>query len=641
MDAYSLLHDKECGTSLRYYATAALQQLEKAAHHGVAVDDHALAVLRRTVSSGLDAAACRSVRGSVAPHGALRPSMAVLKPRQERLLRTLVDRTMAAPLLSPAVPVQPAWRDMCDRHHLTVHEAAEATVLAASSSTSWVETQHARIRFLRRLLQRCGLLSNAPASSPEDASIGNDDDDEVMNGEDGALGGLGIAYCMMPLADRCGVLMRAALDESTSVTPATARGLSAAEAVSVLLSLALADRDVAYAFPQSSDAGPARGLLVALSDAGFLHPIAADGVRMFVIHAALRDTVFAVVNTHQQQRKATTGGADHDADLLHDTPLTFSPFAAALASFSHHAKRPRDHNDETDAAVARRHDGHHPKQPHAAVHLETVSTAAGGEAPRRGTALKALMRLGHSKDVNAISHHAGRSTDTASSAAVWSAVSDTIVTETNYRIYVYLRPCDASVLATDPSAVMAALPHSSRTLLRLLDQFAVRDVLVPRFAVYRLTRGRFLAAVRKGVTQQQILAFLSSRAHPSAVAKDPSAATAATAAAAGADSSAALAEELGSSGSNGDVRDYAAVPRSIGDQLALWEREARRVQFQHRTVLLQAPNSIAAARIVALLDADATGAGGADAVVARSGLLFVVTREAYDKVLAARLPAPV
>jgi hypothetical protein len=89
------------------------------------------------------------------------------------------------------------------------------------------------------------------------------------------------------------------------------------------------------------------------------------------------------------------------------------------------------------------------------------------------------------------------------------------------------------------------------------------------------------------------------------------------------------------------VRDYAAVPRSIGDQLALWEREARRVQFQHRTVLLQAPNSIAAARIVALLDADATGAGGADAVVARSGLLFVVTREAYDKVLAARLPAPV
>ena len=123
---------------------------------------------------------------------------------------------------------------------------------------------------------------------------------------------------------------------------------------------------------------------------------------------------------------------------------------------------------------------------------------------------------------------------------------DVIITETNFRLYLFLKPPE------DP-ARPDVLPHSSQILLRLTDQFAARELLAGNFAVYQLERESFLRAVNeRGLSRHDIITFLSARAaHP-----------------------VVPGQVIG-----GDV------PQSVKDQLALWEVDAYRVVFGNSAML--------------------------------------------------------
>lgn len=72
--------------------------------------------------------------------------------------------------------------------------------------------------------------------------------------------------------------------------------------------------------------------------------------------------------------------------------------------------------------------------------------------------------------------------------------TDTIITETNFRLYAYT---------------------GNKGLLNILDQFAEREEEVRGGVVcYRVTRPSFVTAVRKGITARQMLKFLALHAHP-------------------------------------------------------------------------------------------------------------------------------
>jgi hypothetical protein len=635
-----LLHRRECGAALRFYFALSLLQLEDALVGQKAQPDdtselaRSARLLRSAISFGMESAALRrtsslqqQLRGDPAsPHGGvgekhvmIEPSLALHRPSQAALDATLVDKTV--PFLRAAKPALPAWLDQCEKHHHAIHDAIETIVLSGADGT----VKHPRLKHIVRLLQRCSLVTVpgyvAAASGIDAAMAALDDDGGGQDaGGESTLGGSGVAFCMMENIARWVVLLRAALDDSVTSTSATvsaegSASLTPSEALSVALSLSMADRSVAYHFPPA-EFGAARSFLVKLSDAGFVFAMNVEGVQMFLVHPSLHDCVM-YFGQHQQQSDKRQPGAHRAAE--------YSPFTEAMAPFR---KKHRTEGTPAENDVLAR--------------LSRRSKANVG-----ATAVSALMRLGHSRDVNAVSHHDrdARANDASGRArvTVWADTADTIVTETNYRLYVYLRPCVRALNDAEqasPEHVLDALPHSSRTLLRLLDQFAVRDILVPRFAVYRLTRNKFLAAVRKGITQQQILGYLASKAHPSARAKDPSATDA---------TNASVSAMLRESEDAGPIAEAdaslraprnitASIPQSIADQLSLWEREARRVQFQANVVLLQAPNSLTASRIIELLEASPVWHGGRG-LVAKKGLSIAVAQQAYDDIFAARLPA--
>lgn len=168
---------------------------------------------------------------------------------------------------------------------------------------------------------------------------------------------------------------------------------------------------------------------------------------------------------------------------------------------------------------------------------------------------------------------------------------DTIITETNYRLYVY---------------------SVSPDLLRLVGMFAEQEEVINGgvLTCFRITRNSFAEALHKGLTASEILQFLSSKAHPSMVAcygettlwQPPSSSS---------DGGGGASLFLPGAGEGivdgvGDASDDAGdtimgaataltaasshtlvLPPSIVDQLLMWEREQHRVVFQPHVVLLQ------------------------------------------------------
>jgi hypothetical protein len=664
--------DRGAGHAFRYLLSTALYHIESKApsiQSTYGSEANASRLVREAVKDGLEGAAQAQVHrlfGQPGPDSLpgttvagydtgigvpVVPSASLRRPREEDMRRTLLD-SPGAPFLVPASRVSPTLKTLCAQHHDKVHGVIEC--LALDGTDGGIETP--RLKSISQLISIFGLVAKQTGDSqnaiPEDA-----DADAAAADADTAGGkpivGLGVTYCMMETGKRLWVLLQSAME--ASCRPGTKASMPPSQVLSVVLSLAYADCGSTYVFPGAAF-GPARTLIIRLNDAGFVLPCELEGGQYFVIHPSLGEVVrdfgraFTSVGSVTRTQVTTGGGV-----------LGFSLFDAALMPYL-----PRSMTNRAAEKRSRAADAAHlaPGDSGSAVPLPPPQPSA--ELVKRvdnaRSALRALIQLGHSSDVNAVSHHgrwfdqhlAGQQGSENADGTAWAHDADTIVTETNYRLYVYLRPCDPGRLkpggTADPAAVLAALPRPSQTLLRLLDQFAVRDVLVPRFAVYRLTRDKFLGAVRSGVTQSQILAFLAANAHPSARAKDPGANSASESA--GAVTSTALQAVVDLATSDGAsaaaaaaaaavaaAQVFPAVPRSIADQLAMWEREARRVRFQSPAVLLQAPNSIVAARVVEVLRSVPEFADGRG-VMERRGLLLVLTAAAYQAI-AARLPKPV
>jgi hypothetical protein len=150
--------------------------------------------------------------------------------------------------------------------------------------------------------------------------------------------------------------------------------------------------------------------------------------------------------------------------------------------------------------------------------------------------------------------------------------TDCLITETNLCIYVHLVPVaprgGARILddAADPTSPRGegVLSSHGKTILAVLAQFAEeQDRVRPVFAVFRITRESFMAALRAGLTVEAILQFLDSKAHPVARAHY-----------------ARLGEPL-------------AVPQALRDIMGVWMREADRVVVRRDYVLLAFPSAAA------------------------------------------------
>lgn len=131
---------------------------------------------------------------------------------------------------------------------------------------------------------------------------------------------------------------------------------------------------------------------------------------------------------------------------------------------------------------------------------------------------------------------------------------DTVITETNFRIYAY---------------------SSKKSLLTVLDQFAERLTAVEGYLVaYQLTRDAFVAAVRRGVTADQVVAFLSLKAHPCMRQR-------------------AVRESLREESSHhkDETQQLATtrsslLPQSIIDQLKMWESDCSRMSVKEGQIRL-------------------------------------------------------
>ncbi|CUG94373.1 transcription factor, putative [Bodo saltans] len=146
-------------------------------------------------------------------------------------------------------------------------------------------------------------------------------------------------------------------------------------------------------------------------------------------------------------------------------------------------------------------------------------------------------------------HDATSSTSTTTAVrSIRSEDEDTIITETNFRLYAYTR---------------------NPTLLRVLDQFTERDTIVDDWLVCcKLTRDAFVGAVRRGISAQQVLEFLSLKAHP--VMRRRAVTT----------------------------NSVEVVPQSIADQLRMWEADCKRVGLIRDTVLLSGLSATQRKRIL-------------------------------------------
>jgi transcription initiation factor TFIIH subunit 4 len=165
-----------------------------------------------------------------------------------------------------------------------------------------------------------------------------------------------------------------------------------------------------------------------------------------------------------------------------------------------------------------------------------------------GFGLGLLVRGTPSPVMNRMMADHDASSNAATVRTIRSEDEDTIITETNFRLYAYTR---------------------NATLLRVLDQFTERDTIVDDWLVCcKLTRDAFVGAVRRGISAQQVLEFLALKAHP--VMRRRAAATA-----------------------SADV-----VPQSIADQLRMWEADCRRVAVTSDTVLISGLSSTQRLRIL-------------------------------------------
>ncbi|ORC93129.1 DNA repair and transcription factor protein [Trypanosoma theileri] len=186
---------------------------------------------------------------------------------------------------------------------------------------------------------------------------------------------------------------------------------------------------------------------------------------------------------------------------------------------------------------------------------------------------------------------------------------DTIITETNFRLYAYTR---------------------NRDLLNILDQFAVKEAEVDNMiACYRVTRASFAAALRRGIRALDILRFLAVKAHPSMLKHYHN-------------SNEGSSEELYTNVSNvgnrflnaSDTYIGGVIPQAFCDQLLTWERECRRLVFRHDLVLLR--NLSATQREVIVDHLCRSGEGYA--VVHQENGYMVVQRDTYNRVLAPLIP---
>eukprot|EP00796_Vickermania_ingenoplastis_P004952 gene4953-3553_t len=182
-----------------------------------------------------------------------------------------------------------------------------------------------------------------------------------------------------------------------------------------------------------------------------------------------------------------------------------------------------------------------------------------------------------------------------SDGAVWERLRqeemDTILTETNYRLFVY---------SVNPD------------LLHIVQSFAVQEEVVSEvLACFRITRDSFAAALERGLTGKQIMQFLSSKAHPS------------------------MMKRYGGSTPAERDGDALCLPQSFIDQLAMWEKEFHRVTFVPRMVLLRnmAPEQHRALHRL-LQDY-----GESDAVTHEEPGLVVVKEEVYSRLLARYMEA--
>ncbi|KPI89229.1 putative TFIIH basal transcription factor subunit [Leptomonas seymouri] len=185
--------------------------------------------------------------------------------------------------------------------------------------------------------------------------------------------------------------------------------------------------------------------------------------------------------------------------------------------------------------------------------------------------------------------------------------ADTIITETNFRLYAYTH---------DPD------------LLSILNQFAeLEEVLNASLYCYRVTRASFAAAMHKGITATQVLRFLSLRAHPSMLKRyeeredlQASSSSSATRLQRGGRQTAAAVDAVAT----------LVVPQSFCDQLRMWESECRRVVFEHHLALLRNVSAEQQQAVTQYL----TEAGEADAIVHAELGYMVLCEDVFDRLIA-------
>ncbi|CCW67061.1 unnamed protein product [Phytomonas sp. Hart1] len=192
---------------------------------------------------------------------------------------------------------------------------------------------------------------------------------------------------------------------------------------------------------------------------------------------------------------------------------------------------------------------------------------------------------------------------------------DTIITETNFRLYAYT---------------------SNPDLIRIIEQFAVQEELVEGLLrCYRITRESFAAALRKGLTAAQILEFLSLRAHPSMLQKygsEKGRVALSPSYAKGSEVSmihSGGASEVNTVGlATADVGF--AIPQSLCDQLYMWESECSRVVFKKHLVLLNCISTEQQRLVKGFLNE----MGKSDAIVHMEPGYMVLHEEVYNQFIA-------
>ncbi|CBZ25923.1 conserved hypothetical protein [Leishmania mexicana MHOM/GT/2001/U1103] len=219
-------------------------------------------------------------------------------------------------------------------------------------------------------------------------------------------------------------------------------------------------------------------------------------------------------------------------------------------------------------------------------------------------------------------HHLVRSVSGAGVGDIRREDTDTIITETNFRLYAYTDDAD---------------------LLNILNQFAeLEEIVNGNLHCYRVTRDSFAAAMRKGITAAQVLRFLSLRAHPSMLRRhgerEESGDTAAPSSAGGVSSSLTFSAPHrrgavpGTCGGTTaiDAVSTIVVPQSFCDQMRMWESECHRVVFEHHVVLLRHMSMEQQKAVTAYL----ADAGEVDAIVHAERGYMVIREEVFERLVA-------